>query len=126
MIATGCTGKQRRISSTAIMTNKFIGKLMIGQRYITIFTLRDPATNVANLVRRITPAVLKKDHLSLSVPALHSLHSISGGDNITFLFLFDNLSCVNDFNWRQLHITISLHQFSKSIFTGHCIMITFQ
>ena len=60
---TGCAGIYYRISCAAIMTGQLIFRLMIGKTYIAVFALRYPATYAANLVGRISSAILKKDDL---------------------------------------------------------------
>ena len=56
-------GIQHGIFCAAVMANHFVLRLVIRKCYVTVFTLRDPATHIANQVRRVAAAVLEKDHL---------------------------------------------------------------
>src|SRR5262245_47823027 len=67
MTTAGGTGVHRRVRGATIVTDQFIGELMIGERHITILALGNPATHGTDLVGRVATAILKEDHLPVSL-----------------------------------------------------------
>jgi len=55
------------IGGSAIMANEFVVQFMKGQGNITVPALGNPPTDLANLVRRISAAVLKQNYLFISL-----------------------------------------------------------
>src|SRR5258708_34871874 len=63
VIAAGGAGMQGRVYGTAIMAMQLIGRLMKVEGYIAVPALGDPSADLADLVRGITPTVLKENDL---------------------------------------------------------------
>src|SRR5690349_13948708 len=57
--AAGSANMHRRIRSAAVMALQPVGELVKRKAHITVTALRYPAAHLANLVRRVTAAVLE-------------------------------------------------------------------
>jgi hypothetical protein len=64
MVTAGGADADRRVYGTAIMTMQLVGQLVKIERNVTVAALRDPAADLADLVRGIAAAVLEKDDLA--------------------------------------------------------------